>query len=209
MDDPGLPLLTPAWGQDLRPDAYKRDFRRERAEAVGRESWMFERRQHVEERHDPSRDALRRGDWPTALRLLERKRTGLRETARRDRANGTAFHRVRVVERPLTPYVQWELHALRIQAESGKRIRVVDAARVRTLEDAGQLPGVIILGGRTLYRPRYTADGIPDGATKFTDPGLVRPWERFLTRLYADGEDVIPYVDRVVAPLPPPRLRAE
>ncbi|MEV0665015.1 DUF6879 family protein [Actinomadura luteofluorescens] len=39
------------------------------------------------------------------------------------RRQGLKIRRVRVVERPLSPYVQWELHALRMLAEEGFELR--------------------------------------------------------------------------------------
>lgn len=160
--------------------------------------------EHFEE-DDSSRDALRRGDWPEALRLLEEDRAGLLEAVARDRLLGHTLHRVRIVEEPLTPYVQWELHALRIQAECGKGIRVVGADAVRSAERTGPLPEVVVLGDRVLYEVVYSADGAPEGAVRFTQPRLVEGWAHFVEAAYASGEDVTLYFDRRVAQLPPPR----
>ncbi|RKN09687.1 DUF6879 family protein [Streptomyces radicis] len=206
MLDLTVPSLDLSQGERLISPDYKADFRRQDAEIRGRSSWKLERLQHFEERNDPSRDALRRGDWDAALRLLEEEREGLLESTRQDEERDNPFHRVRVVEEPLTAYVQWELHALRIQAECGRPIRVVDAREVAALEAEGPLPEVVILGGETLYRVHYTHEGVPDGATRFTDRDTIAPWEALIEALYAGGEDVIPYVQRRVEPLPPPRL---
>ncbi|MDT0342788.1 DUF6879 family protein [Streptomyces litchfieldiae] len=200
------PALDPTRGVRLLRSVYRPDFRSRNAEIQNRDSWKFERRQHFEEQNDPSRDALTRGDWNEALRLLEEERDDIRQAVRADAGRGSVFHRVRIVEEPLTPYVQWELHALRIQAECGRRIRVVRAERVSPLESGGPLPEVVVLGGATLYDIAYTDEGVPDGATRYEDPDVVQGWEAFIARLYADGEDVRSYVERSVAHLPPPQL---
>ncbi|MGP3968092.1 DUF6879 family protein [Streptomyces sp. 6N223] len=198
--------LAPALGERLaRPD-YRSDFRERESHLVGRSSWKLERRQHFEEQNHPSREALRRGDWDEALRLMAARREGVLRAEREAATRRYAFHRVRVVEEPFTPYVQWELHSLRIQAECGRRIRVVDAERVRSLEAPGLLPELVILGGATLYEVCYTDEGVPNGAVRYTDPDLVACCEAFISRLYAEGEDVRSYFDRKVAPLPSPEL---
>src|SRR5690606_28760771 len=108
-----------------------------------------------------------------------------------DEERGTPFHRVRVVEEPPTPYLQWELHALRVQAECGVSVRVVDAERLRSLERSAPLPEVVVLGGSVLYEVRYTDAGAPEGAVRHTDPEVVATWEEFISGLYAAGEDLI------------------
>ncbi|PJN22039.1 DUF6879 family protein [Kitasatospora sp. CB02891] len=112
------------------------------------------------------------------------------------------FHRVRVVERSLTGYLQGELHSLRMRAECGERVRIVLAED--PAEDFGPLPGIVVLGGRTLYQGRHPATGGPDGAIRWTDPERVGPWQEFIRSLYRQGEDVASRFVREVAPLVPP-----
>jgi hypothetical protein len=200
---PGLPLEQ---GERLSREVYKSDFRQRTAELRGQESWKLERLQHFEDQGNASWDAVRRGDWEEALRLLEGRRGALLATAEEYARRSYTFHRVRVVEPPLTPYLQWELRSLRIRAECGGRIRVIDAARVAASERSGLLPEVVVLGGGTLYQIVYTAEGVPNGAIRYTDPDVVAPWEDYIRALYAEGEDVTSYVDREVAHLPPPTV---
>ncbi|GII90735.1 DUF6879 family protein [Sinosporangium siamense] len=206
MRNATVPPLIAARGKRLLRDAYLRDFRSRRAAIHNASSWKLERRQHFEEQESPSREAFRRGDWGLALRLLDAKRDSILRTLRQDRDNNSVLHRVRVVESPLTPYLQWELHSLRLQAELGKPIRVVTAEAVNPFETSGMLPEVVVLGSQVLYEVIYTEMGVPNGAIRFTDPDLVRCWEAFIQDLYHDGEDVVAYVDRRIAPLPPPQM---
>lgn len=205
MLDPHAPVLPAELGERLVREVYKRDFRGREAEISEGESWKLERRQHFEEPGSASHDSMRRGDWAESLRLLEERRAALREAAREDEQRGYVFHRVRVVQKPLTPYLQWQLHSLRLRAEFGERVRIVGAAEVSASETVEQLPEVVILGGRTLYRVLYDRAGAPDGAIRYTDAETVQGWECYVKDLYRAGEEVQSYFDREVAPLPPPR----
>lgn len=210
MPEPLPPTITPALGERLAGPDYKRDFR-ERQAAIGEgASWKLERRQYFEEQGDPSRDALRRGDWREALRVFEEERVALLAKARENRRRGYTFHRVRVVEHPVTPYVQWELHSLRQGAETGARpVRIVRAETVAEAEKAGQLPEIVVLGSRTLYHVLYSETGQPAGAVRFTDQPQVEAWEQYIKSLYAKGEDIASYFAREIAPLPAPVTQPE
>jgi DNA-binding TFAR19-related protein (PDSD5 family) len=194
----------PEHGERLTRDAYKRDFRARETALRDASSRKLERRQHFEEQGNPSRDALRRGEWETALRLLEDRRDALLATAQEDARKGYRFHRVRVVEKPLPPYVRWELHSLRQRAEYGERIRVVSGGQVAAAERERPLPEVVVLGRETLYQVLYSEAGTTLGAVRYTDHDLVRSWEHYIRKLYEAGEDVRSYFEREVAHLPPP-----
>ncbi|GGZ74834.1 DUF6879 family protein [Streptomyces bluensis] len=156
MLDLRIPALPDELGERLTRQDYKRDFRERRTAIRDGESWKLERLQHFEETNDDSRDALRRGDWPQVLRLFEAERDALRRKAREEEARGAVFHRIRVVEEPLTPYVQWELHWLRLSAECGHSVRVLPASAIASAEADGSLPELNLLDGRTLFRVLYT-----------------------------------------------------
>jgi uncharacterized protein DUF6879 len=204
MGDTGGLALDRSLGERLELGAYRGDFRQREAGITGRAGWKFERRQHFQEQSSPSWEAFRRGDWQEALRLTGERRSHWQSIAREDRRRKAAFHRVRVVEEPLTPYMQWELHALRVQGESGMPVRVVDGDGLRPWETAGPLPEVVVLGGQVLYEVVYTDEGVLDGGVRFTDPQLIGRWEGFIEQLYAEGEEIVPYVDRYVSHLPAP-----
>jgi hypothetical protein len=206
MLDLRAPALPADRAERLDNAEYGRAFRlRDEAIRDG-ESWKLERLQHFEEVGSPSRDALRRGDWRAALALLEERRSALRRIEADDQARGSVFHRVRVVQEPLSPYVQWELHSLRIRAEYGERVRVLDAERVAAAEREGLLPELVVQDGEVLYRVLYTTEGAPRGALRFTDPEVVGPWTACIRDAYAAAEDIASYFVRVVAPLPPPAV---
>lgn len=209
MLDLHAPVLCPEFGERLVREVYRRDFRERDAAIHGRDSWKLERRQHFEEQGNASRDALSRGDWDEALRLFELRRDDLVASAREDARRNSVFHRLRVVEKPFTPYVQWELHSLRQQAECGVKVHVLSSDMVAASESDGLLPEVVILGGETLYQVIYTESGAPNGAVRYTDPEIVGSWESYIQELYRAGEDMMSYFAREVAHLPPPNTRAK
>lgn len=209
MLDVRAPRLVPEQGERLTREVYKRDFAALEAAVSDADSWKLERRQHFEELGSPSRDALRRGEWDEALRLLAERREALLATARDDARRGHRFHRVRVVQKPLTPYMQWELHSHRQRAQCGESIRVLDAGRLASEEIGGSLPEVVVLGGRVLFQVLYDDAGAAVGAIRYADRDIALNWAQYIKALHALGEDVITYVEREVAHLPPPCPRTE
>ncbi|WP_329033379.1 hypothetical protein OIE71_12900 [Streptomyces sp. NBC_01725] len=205
MLDLSAPTIDPELGERLVSKDYKRDFRERRSLIQDGASWKLERRQYFEEQNSPSRDALTRGDWQEALRLLAEDRDDFLTKAAKDRSRGYTFHRVRIVEYPITPYVQWEMHSLVQQDELGSgRVRVVTADKVAHAEKSQQLPEIVVLDSQTLYNVIYSDTGVPMGSIRFTDEQHVNSWERYIRSLYEIGEDIATYFAREIAPLPAP-----
>ena len=192
-------LLTGTEGIRLGLDEYRREFR-DRQWQSGTESWKLECRQHFREPGFPSWEAFARGDWAGALRLMEDEREWLQDFFTRTRAFGMDLYRVRVVAKPVDPYLQWELALLKIRAECGERIRVITPDR---LDD--DLPELVTLGPRTLYRIIYDERGELSGAVRYTDPAVVADAVDTMRGLYKQAEDITSYFGREIAPLPPPR----
>lgn len=173
-----------------------------------RASWKLEREESFKEPGVQSWVAMDRGDWPTAIRLIEEMRAGRAEHQRRLDEKGIVQRRVRIVTRPPTPYLQWELNALRLFAELGEEIRVLPVTAVRSLEAARKLPEILVLGEESVAKPvMYEIlyrDGILAGARKFTDRELVAACRREIVDLWHAGEDLLSYFDREITTLPPP-----
>ncbi|WP_405798587.1 DUF6879 family protein [Streptomyces sp. NBC_01506] len=205
MLDLNVPTIDPELGERLVSKDYKRDFRARNALIRNSSTWKLERRQHFEEQNDPSRDALTRGDWDEVLRLFAADRDLVLAGARDDKERGYTLHRVRIVEQPITPYVQWELYWLRQHDELGaSRVRIVTAEQVADAEKTQQLPEMLVVGGQTLYNVIYSDSGVPMGSIRFTDQQHVQSWEQYIRSLYEIGEDIAPYFAREIAPLPAP-----
>jgi hypothetical protein len=196
--------LDAARGERLEQPEYKKDFRERALTIGGQDMWKLERRQDFREPGTPSWDAFARGDWGRALRIYEDDRDSLRAYLEDRRRRGIDYRRVRVVEEPIIPYVQWELNVFRLRAECGEQIRVVGHEAVRELEQSGPVPELINLGNETLYEICYSEQGTADGALRFVDSGLVTRYRKLARDLYEAGEDFQSFFDRKVAHLPPP-----
>jgi hypothetical protein len=198
-------LRDPSSGTRLSQDEYGRDFADRLWLADNRDTWKLERRQFYDETGFPSWDAFAAGDWGRSMELYAEMRPELRAFFRQYQERGSRFCRIRVVETPLTPYLHWELHCLRIRAQCGERVRVVPAERLSALEPLGQLvPDLVSLCGATLYVTEYDDGGKPAGARRFTDREVIAGYEGLAGELFWSGEALESYFGRAVAPLPAP-----
>ncbi|HEX2743601.1 MAG TPA: hypothetical protein VHN16_04275 [Streptosporangiaceae bacterium] len=163
--------------------------------------WKLERRQEFSEPGVPSWMAATEGDWQRALALIGQMRAGVAEEFAV--VPGLRRCRVRVTERPVTPYLQWEMHVLRMRAGEGEEVRAVDAALVEDQEEDSPLPELAVIGS-AVYLILYTGDGELDGALRSTDPGLVAQAASQVAALFGKGEDIGSYFAREIAVLPAP-----
>jgi hypothetical protein len=190
-----------AW-TELAAEDYLTDFWRQHARAVG-EFWKLECRQTVQEPESDSWCRLAEGSWDEALALLP---TTMDSVARRYRAdNGFIGTRVRVVEESLTPYVHWEMHALQHRVGAGERISVLSVASARAMLGDTELPELVGLGDKVLYRVNYDDQGQLLGAARATEPAAVGQVRDQVVALFEQGEEFDRYFAREVADLPPPR----
>jgi hypothetical protein len=197
-------LLDGLSGARLTHDAYDTEFGWREAAACG-DSWKLERQQHFCEPDSASWVAFSRGDWDEALRLMESRRDEFKQLTKESATRGMRLLRVRVVEQPIGPYLQWELNSLRIRAQCGELIHVVGPELVREYEASGPLPEIINLGPDVFYQIIYDENGVGDGAFRYTGVEETARVVEFIRRLYDVGEDIATYFDREVAHLEPPR----
>jgi len=166
--------------------------------------WKLERQQHFREPGDDSWQAFAEGNWNEALRLLEARRDDLTHYYRKIATHGFANYRVRVVEQPVIPYLQWELHLLRARERAGALIRVVGLDKIAELESDGSLPEFATLGLTVLYQPVYDEHGVLCAGRRFRDRDLVDRCRTLTRALYEEGEPLASFFDREVALLPSP-----
>ncbi|MBK3627726.1 hypothetical protein JHN59_23360 [Streptomyces sp. MBT49] len=165
----------------------------------------LERGQHFQERGFPSWEAFADGDWETALSLAEERREDYAQELRRAARAGVRHRRLRIVEFPITPYVQWELFVLRARVDVGDEIRILDADDISNIERSRPVPEAVILGDVVMYEVIYDEDGNAAGAKKYTDRSLIRETNAGFDALYERGEGFHAFFDREIAPLAPPR----
>ena len=195
--------LNGAAGRLIELDEYYEDFERNFWHI--REFWKLERGQTFAEPGDASWEAFNRGDWARAMRLLEERRADLLDYHREAGEAGVATFRIRVVDKLITPYLQWELNLLKIRDETGGPIRVIDATAVAEFEAEEPLPEIYTLDDKVMYQAVYDANGVLERAIKYTDPDVIRHSRDFIRRLYDLGEPIGPYFQREVEALPPTR----
>jgi hypothetical protein len=197
-------LLDGAAGERMELPAYYADFEKQFWNIDGLGFWKLERQQFFQEPGYNSWEAFARGDWETSLRLLEAGRADMDAYHRKIDEHGFVARRVRVVEEPITAYLQWELYALRVRDECGGKVRVVGPVQVTPLEATGPLPEIYTLGSAVLYEAVYDQRGILEAARRYTDRELILRCQRLIADLYAVGEPLEDYFSRHVADLPPP-----
>lgn len=195
--------LDGASGERMDLSEYYADFQKRYLGT--REFWKLERGQVFAEPGNASWEAFEAGDWGEALRLLEQGRDDLIAYYRERAARGTVSRRVRVVSLPLSGYLQWELHHLKIRDEVGGHSRILRDIDVAVLEDQGSLPEIYTMDDDGMYQAVYDQHGVLEYALRYTDAALVRRCRRFIADLYDRGEPIADFFAREVAHLPPPR----
>ncbi|MDI2027130.1 hypothetical protein QFW96_00850 [Saccharopolyspora sp. TS4A08] len=191
-------------GEELTLDEYIRDFNERFWSTANTGGWKLERRQTFRQPESASWTAFDQGDWDRALRLIEERRPEMREYYRRIAEHGFEVRRLRVVERPLSPYLIWELNSLRLREEFGDWIRVIDADRLTALEENGPLPELFVIGPDTVYEVVYDDEGIAVGAIRSVDAAEAKKAIRFIRSTYDRGEALSEFFDREVAGIRPP-----
>jgi hypothetical protein len=198
-----LPLLDrarAAGSTRLDADAYGAEFTERFWRIDGEDFWKLESRQSYRETGFPSWEAFRAGDWAGALELAAGLRPEFEQYYGKISASGFGLHRVRLTAEPLTPYVQWEMHILRLREECGEDVAVLPAAGLP------DLPDLVVLGSEAAFEVHCTEDGAPDGATLFTDPEVVQSTRAIIQRLHASGERLASYFPRQIAGLGAPHV---
>lgn len=198
-------VLDGSAGHRLSLDAYLKDFDREFWAVRAPGFWKLERQQSFKEPGYGSWEAFDNGDWDGSLRLLDEQRDDFREYYRRIAAHGFATRRVRVIEEPMTPYLKWELHVLRLRHQFGGRTRVVRPDQIRSFEKGETLPEIYTLGTDLMYQAIYDERGILEGAVRYADRDLVTRCRNLIETLYAVGEDLDSFFERNADELEPSR----
>lgn len=191
-------------GVRLEFGPYLEDFDSRFWAAHGNGVWKLERQQHFRQPESRSWAAFSRGEWNEALWLLESNRGAIEEEFHQMAEAGINVYRVRVVEEPIVPYLQWELHSLHLRAQCGEHIRVVGPEQVKPFESREPLPEIVTIGGTAMYQVLYSGQAILDGGIRFTDTDIIRRCQDFIERMYRTGEDLATYFARNVAGLAPP-----
>src|SRR5688500_10085517 len=197
-------ILVDDQGELLTLAAYWADFEKSFWATRPPGFWKLERQQSFREPGDESWEAFAAGSWAESLRILDNRRTEFADYYRRISDSGFATRRVRVVDQPLTPYLQWELHVLRLRHECGGQTRVIGSNQLTAHEERHALPELYTLGTDVMYEAIYASNGVLAAARRWRAPALISRCQRFIEDLYDSGEPLDTFFARVVAPLEPP-----
>jgi hypothetical protein len=186
-------------------DAYFADFEKNFWTITEPGFWKLERQQFFREPGYDSWEAFAKGDWDESLRLLDAGRADMADYHRRIEDRGFVARRVRVVEMPITAYLQWELHALRVRDQCGGSVRIIGSEQITEFEHNAALPEIYTLGATVMYQAIYDDDGVLESVRRFAGRDLVVRCQRFIQDLYEAGQQLEPFFANYVATLPPPR----
>lgn len=193
-------------GTRLDRKSYHDHMRVETAQMAG-VAWKLERSQFfTEAADDPAWQAFVSGDWLKSIAILESERPDIQAEAARYERQSTEFRRLRIVERPVSAYVQWELQSLKIFDECGMPIRVLDAGDIRDYERDRPVPELVIVGQQALFDVQYDDRWAACGARRIDDRDVMRQAAADLARLWDKAEPLAEYFSREIAPLPPPSV---
>jgi hypothetical protein len=182
--------------------------RGEETARVTRPIWKLERSQYFHEPDDdPSWRAFVAGHWTQVWAVFESERSEARAEAEKYARQGSELRRLRIVERPVTPYLLWEMHWFKILAEEGTSIRVLDAEKVRDLEHVAPLPEIVV-DEHALYHVRYDADWRACGARRIDDTKVMRQAIQEIADLWESAEPFSRYFHRAIEPLTPASQRS-
>lgn len=196
-------------GRRLALDDYMEDFDRHFWRSGPEGFWKLERQQSFQEPGVESWEAFRRGRWDDSLALIEGQRGHYAEYFRRIAGCGFTLHRVRCVEEPISPYLQWELHWLHLKAQYGEDTRVLPGGSIRCYEQRRTLPEIVVLGSTVMYEVLYDDEGTLAGGIRFDDPHDVSERRQAIQEMHRSGEPLDEFFSSCVAPLPPPNVTEE
>ena len=190
-------------GDRLPLDEYLRDYHARFWRTGPSGCWKLERGQTFREPNNASWEASAAGEWDRAIELLHRDRENVREYQRKILDHGFEFRRLRIVEKPYSPYLIWELNSILIRHEYGERIRVLPATELSGLESGEVLPEILVLGTEVVYQVIYDDTGTATGAVRTTNRDTVRSWAGFIRGLFGRGENLTDFFVREIAGLRP------
>ncbi|MEU8700348.1 DUF6879 family protein [Streptomyces sp. NPDC048680] len=171
--------------------------------------WKLERQQEFREPGVESWEAFRRGRWDESLKLIEGQRGHYEKYFRRIAGCGFALHRVRCVEEPVSPYLQWELHLLHLKAQYGEDTKVLAGDGIGLYEGQGSLSEIVVLGSSVMYEVLYDDEGKLAGGIRFDDPRDISECRQAIQEMHRFGEPLDDFFSGHVARLPPPNMTDE
>jgi hypothetical protein len=139
---------------------------------------------YQESETNESQAAYNRGDVGAARELLRREAEADRPLYEDVRRRNIEYSRVRLVQEPLTPYLEYELLSYRIRAEMGENIEVVSCDPALRLPDERHFDFLLFDRHTALIHDYGTGEvGHQDGGWLTREPGVIVALEEAITAL--------------------------
>lgn len=169
--------------------------------------WKIESAQHFAEPGSASWQAFNAGDWDGALRLHDDRTQDLLDYHDRCNDHGIRTQRVRIIDTPLTPYLQWEMHLLFLRDATGGPIRILTHDTPTLLpKQFPHFPEVCGMDTTVLYEHLYDGHGVMYATVKYTNPRTIVEYKYLHEILYGKAAPIGPYFLRHIKPLPAPTI---
>lgn len=173
---------------------YFTDYLRKR-EASSADSIKLEVAQVFREPGDRSFDAFECGDLASSQEAMQDKRDAARKEFSRLALRRIAVKRIRVVETPLTPYLEWELQVLLHRAEMGEDIRV--APELPGGFSGAEIPNppeLLAIGTEVLWRVLYEPNGGSIGAYRAMPDSLLKEIYEEVDSFHGESQELAEWV---------------
>jgi hypothetical protein len=129
-----------------------------------------------------SQDAYNKGHVDKARELLRQEAEADRPLYEGVRARGLDYARIRLVQEPLTPYLEYELMAYRVRDDMGETIEIVRCGRELSLPN-DEYFDFLLFDRHTALIHDYGDEGLQSGGWLTTDSDVIVSLQRVATDL--------------------------
>ena len=174
-------------------------------ESLSCSTLKLESAQHFIEPGNDSWELFRDNHWEAALEVVMGMETEIYDSFRDLQSRGITTKRLRLIEEPLSPYVQWELHILNVRARAGEDIRVMrngEAAIALNIQPRE----LLFLDEIAMFDIKYSINGLLIGANEYRYELDVAELRDRINELFEKAEPLSGYFDKRVKSLPPPQM---
>jgi hypothetical protein len=173
-------MIPPRWATKTARRLSLDQFGRQFSEAWSRIEWRFLKLEcwqtYQELEFNKSQEVYRQGDVDHAVELLEKEAEADRPLYDDIKRRGIEYSRIRLVQKPLTPYLRYELLAYRIRANLGEVIEIVRCDNALNLPNTDYFD-FLLFDRHTALIHDYGNAGLQAGGWLTHDPAVVASLE--------------------------------
>lgn len=128
--------------------------------------------QHYREEEDPAYGAFRAGNMERAVEFVKKRIYSQKPMYESAKKKGVKFVRIRIVERPIDPYLRYEFASYRFSSDLGEQILVVEGDSIENHKKP-QIRDMLIFDDKHLLVHDYDNCGILRGGWECSDGRIV------------------------------------